>query len=357
MQTVTGQVASIDWARHISKMVRYGCMALIVMGMWWTGAAQAQTMSCTATPAPNLNFGSVNMLQGTPAPTSSTFTYTCNGNKLSNKSYFMLCFSVGSGSGGGSYSPRFLQLSGDATNSNKLQFRIYQDSARTVIWGTMNDIASGYPVALGPFYADNQTTPTYTGPLTLYSSVAPLQNTALKGDYGSDFMGNAGAAITWKTLTNAGAVTPSMCSGTTGVGTFDFTVKATVANQCYATTSDLNFGSVSSVAAGPITGTSTINVQCTNGTPYQVGLNNGSNSTGGTNRSMKDPATARLVRYDLYRDSARSVRWGNAKDVDTLNNQTGSGIYKPITVYGQAYPDSLVAVGNYSDTVSVTLYF
>lgn len=361
MQTIMGQAAFVDWVRRLSKMVRYASITLIVLaGVWRVGVAQAATMNCTITPAPNLNIGSVNVLQDTPATVSSTFNYTCTGNKLSNKSYFMLCFSIDSGSGGASYNPRLLQLKSDTTKT--LQFGIYRDPQKT-IWGPKNNPVGGNPVALGPFYASNQTSNVYTGALTLYSTVLPGQNMALKGDYSSDFTAGH-TTITWDDAISAtpNPVTPSMCSGTrvtNGDSTFGFTVIATVANQCYATTSDLNFGSVSSVAAGPITGTSTINVQCTNGTPYQVGLDNGSNSTGGTNRSMKDPATARLVRYDLYQDAGRTARWGNNNLAggDTLNNQTGSGIYKPITVYGQAYPDSLVTVGNYADTVSVVLYF
>jgi spore coat protein U-like protein len=100
-------------------------------------------------------------------------------------------------------------------------------------------------------------------------------------------------------------------------------------------------------------------MQCTNSTAYQIGLNNGNNSSG-NNRYMKKTSGNDLVRYELYTDAGRTVRWGNTKDVDTLRNQpstTGTGLSIPFTVYAQAYPTTSATAGDYADTVTVTVYF
>lgn len=354
MQTI------IEQAKRLGKMACHVCVGLtVICGVLWGGVAQAQTVTCTIGTVPGLNIGAVDVLQGTPARVSSSFSYSCAVANFTKNGYGQLCFNIGDGSAstGSSYNPRLLQLSTDTTK--KLNFDIYQDNSSSLLWGTQYAAANGNPFVVG-FQAGNNNKTTASGSLTMYSTVLPLQATASVGTYSSSFTGTS-TSITWTTAPSS-ALNPSLCSGATtvtGTSTFGFTASATVDNHCYVTTNDLNFGSVSSLAAGPITGTSTLNVQCSNGTPYQVGLSNGVNSTGDTNRSMKNTSTAVLVRYDLYQDAARSVRWGNnsAAGGDTLNNQTGTGAYTPITIYGQAYPDASTTAGNYADTVTVTLYY
>lgn len=361
MQTVTRQTGWTHWARHLGKMTHYGCMSLILAcSVLWGSATQAQTVSCTTSGTPNLVIGSVNVLAGTPAQTSASFSYTCSANAFPKDSYVIVCFNINDGSAGSgnSYNPRRLAGVAPLPSASRLNFDIYQNSSLT-LWGTQSNAASGNPAFAGPFGPFKGKLAFPMGSLTLVSTVIPLQNTALAGNYSSDFTG--ATSITWLSVPGGNVGSPP-CAGATavsGTNSFGFNVTATVSNQCYVTTSDLNFGPVSSLAAGPITGQSTVNVQCTNGTPYTVGLSNGLNSTGGTNRSMKNTATATLVRYELYQDAGRSVRWGNNNEMggDTLNNQTGTGSYTPITIYGQAYPDASTTAGNYADTVTVTLYY
>ncbi|MEO6984444.1 MAG: spore coat U domain-containing protein [Paralcaligenes sp.] len=352
MQTVVLPV------KCLGKAACYGCSMVIFMwGLFWGGLAHAAPgMTCTVTGTPSLNLGSVNVLGPPPAAVSAGFTYSCNVSGFAKKGYGQICFSVGTGSASSNYNPRQLQLTGDTTK--KLNFDIYQDTAGT-LWGYRLTSASGDPVVVG-FQAANNGKVTVTSTNTpipaLVSAAISGQNTASAGAYTSSFSA-ANAVLTWSTLPSS-TLNPASC-GTSSVGSFAFSVSASVPNMCNVTTSDLNFGAVSSMAAGPITGSSTLNVQCTNGTLYQVGLSNGINGTGGTNRSMKNTSTATLVSYDLYQDAARSVRWGNnsAAGGDTLNGQSGTGIFTPVTVYGRAFPTAAVTAGNYADTVTVTLYY
>ncbi|MEO6984443.1 MAG: spore coat U domain-containing protein [Paralcaligenes sp.] len=302
-------------------------------------------MNCTASSATDINSGIIDVLPGAAIPMVGTLNYSCtNSNGSTGWVYF--CFGIKTGSGGGGYDPRQL-----ANGSNKLNYQIYQDAARTQIWG---DRSSAYmPVILKVNVGKKATV---AGQMPLYGLIAGGQSTAFAGNYSSAFS-SGNTEIVWNSTKKNTIIVPNDCNKATPSGSFDFAVAATVDSRCYATTSTLDFGSVSSLATGQVTGQATINLQCTNGTTYKVGLDNGQNSTGGTNRSMANAVTGTLVRYDLYQDAARSVRWGNTNGVDTLNGQSGTGVSTPITVYGQAYPNATATAGDYSDTIAIAVYF
>lgn len=352
MQTVMVQAFLINWAGRTRKMICYGCLTLIVMGGgWWAGAAQAQTVSCSIN-APNLDFGSVDVLKaGTQFTKSAALKPNCAVKGFLPGTYGQLCFSIGAGSAGpGEYKSRVLQSVG--VPAEKLNFDIYQDSGYTLVWGTQYDAASGNPYVV-TFQVDAKGNATVSTTLTLYASLSPQQN-KISGNYFSDFGVAGSTAITWTQL--PGSTGDAGTCGTASAGAFGFTVKANVTSKCYFTAEDLNFGSYSSFAVGPIPGQSNINMLCNSGTKYQVGLDNGSNSTGGTNRFMKNAATGALVRYDLYRDAGRTLRWGNSQGSDTFG-ATASKTSLTIPVYGLAFPDSSVTAGDYADTVTVTVYY
>jgi len=71
---------------------------------------------------------------------------------------------------------------------------------------------------------------------------------------------------------------------------------------------------------------------------------------------MRLGATSNYVQYELYSDSARSQRWGNTLDIDTVNN-TGTGSSQSLTVYGRVPAPQSVPSGDYSDTVTVTITY
>jgi|SRR5580704_17696012 spore coat protein U-like protein len=87
----------------------------------------------------------------------------------------------------------------------------------------------------------------------------------------------------------------SGAEATTATGSFNVTV--TIAATCVVTSAThLNFGT-QGVLAVNIDQTSTINVTCTNTTPYNVGLHKGLNGGSVTTRQMKSagPALAECV--------------------------------------------------------------
>ncbi len=130
-------------------------------------------------------------------------------------------------------------------------------------------------------------------------------------------------------------------------------VSATVNTLCSVSTLPMAFGNYN----GAITDASaTINVTCTNTTPYDIGLDPGQSPGANTStRAMLGPGGAPL-NYALYIDSGRGVNWGNNVGNDT-NHQVATGILQQWPVYGRIPANQFVQPGGYSDTVAVTLTY
>jgi spore coat protein U-like protein len=123
--------------------------------------------------------------------------------------------------------------------------------------------------------------------------------------------------------------------------------------SCTLSASSLNFGNYSGLQ---INVTSTLTITCTNTTTYDVGLNAGL-VTGATvtTRKMTGPAPATL-NYAMFRDSARTLNWGNTVGTDTLSS-TGNGSPLLSSVFGQLAAGQSVTPGAYSDTIIVTVTY
>lgn len=97
---------------------------------------------------------------------------------------------------------------------------------------------------------------------------------------------------------------------------------------------------------------STITVICTTGTTYEIGLNDGLHYSP-PNRRMKHGSAAYYLNYELYRDAGRTSRWGS-DDAGELH-MIGDGAAQAITVYGRIPAGQAGPVGNYTDTITVTV--
>lgn len=138
--------------------------------------------------------------------------------------------------------------------------------------------------------------------------------------------------------------------------TSTFQVTLTITAQCtIVSASTLAFGSNGVISAN-IDQSSTLNVQCTNTTPYNIGLNvgTGAGATVAT-RLMTGPASA-TVAYSLYTTTGRTVVWGNTVGTDTVAG-TGNGASQAFTIYGRVPVQTTPAPGAYADTVTVTVTY
>jgi spore coat protein U-like protein len=150
------------------------------------------------------------------------------------------------------------------------------------------------------------------------------------------------------------ASTPFAAIAATATGQMQVTL--TLQAECRLTSvSDLAFGT-SGVIQSAINATSVLGVQCTNTTPYNVGLGAGAGS-GATVTSRKMTAGAgSTVNYQLFRDTAHTQAWGDTVATNTASG-TGNGGIQTLTVYGVVPAQTTPAAGNYTDTVQVTVTY
>ncbi len=138
-----------------------------------------------------------------------------------------------------------------------------------------------------------------------------------------------------------------------------FAVNLTLVAQCVInSTAALNFPQ-SGVLTGNVPASTTVAVQCTNTTPYNIGLNAGG-TTGGTtttrlllNQAQGSTAT---VGYTLWQDNLYTQNWGNNVGVDTQGS-TGTGASQSFTIYGRIPAQTTPAPGTYLDTITVTVTY
>ena len=190
-----------------------------------------------------------------------------------------------------------------------LNYRVFQDAARTINWGNTTS---------------TEVTGTGNANVTFYGQI-PAGQFPVPGTY-SDTLSSA---------------------------TTSFAITAVVQAECTTSATALAFGTYSGVL---INSTSAISVTCTKTTAYNVGLNAGTASGATvTNRSMTGPGGA-LLGYKLFRDSNRTLNWGNSAGTDTAAG-TGSGTVQSLTVYGQMPAGHYSMPGSYADTITATITY
>src|SRR5207244_3203523 len=100
---------------------------------------------------------------------------------------------------------------------------------------------------------------------------------------------------------------------------------------------NLAFGSYDPTAGTDVDNISSLNVTCVNGTNATVGMNAGNTPTGAsnaTNPQRQLASGANRLRYDLYRDNARTLVWGDTGTANVLQ-LTGTGSAQAVSVFGR----------------------
>jgi spore coat protein U domain-containing protein, fimbrial subunit CupE1/2/3/6 len=146
-------------------------------------------------------------------------------------------------------------------------------------------------------------------------------------------------------------VGPSAATTTTTT----FTATITLAATCVINSaSTLDFGTAGVLTAN-VPATSTIQVQCTNTTPYNIGLDAGT-GTGASVAVRKLTSGGATVNYSIYSDAGHTTVWGNTVSTDTVAS-TGTGASQSFTAFGLVPAQSTPAPGTYTDTVTVTVTY
>lgn len=135
-----------------------------------------------------------------------------------------------------------------------------------------------------------------------------------------------------------------------------FEVTATVVASCEVTAEDLDFGDYDPVSATPLDASTTLEVFCTNGTDYDIGLDAGEGAGATIAARRMTRAGGATLQYALYQDQTRTALWGPTEDVDAVAG-TGTGEPQEFTIYGRAPINQTAPAGAYDDTITVTVSY
>lgn len=323
-------------ALNVVRRVLSLLVFVTVLGYMAPANAQSCSFSISAE-----NFGNINLTANTVFDTTATFSANCTG--TSNK-IVRVCPNIAEGTGGSTIgNPRIL-LNG----ANQLNFNLFQDSARTTVWGSN---LWAYSATYKPPTINITLNSSGVGSATqtIYGRVLAGQQTKPAGTYTSSFSGaNTSIAYAYSTVGTCATI------GGTNSTTAPFTATATNVTTCSVSATDVNFGSAGVLQAA-LTGTGTLSATCTASAPYIIALNGGNDAaTDPTLRKMSKGAEK--VTYGLYRDTAGTLPWGSTSGVNTASG-TGSGLAQSLTVYGRVPAQTTPSPGAYADTVVVTLTY
>lgn len=134
-------------------------------------------------------------------------------------------------------------------------------------------------------------------------------------------------------------------------------VVLSVSNSCRLSTNTLNFGMVTT-NVNSVRASTTMTLNCTPGTIYSIGVDNGQNWNGTTRRMHNDDANGKksYADYQLYRDPLYLLPWGNGL-LTSYTGILGASGSRTLTIYGQVEPPKNLKPGGYIDTVTIVLDF
>ena len=141
------------------------------------------------------------------------------------------------------------------------------------------------------------------------------------------------------------------------------TVSMIVTNDCQITAPNISFGSAPVISGFTAVTGQTINIACTKGSAYTVGLSDGQNplSAGGRRRMISG---SNYLAYDIFK-SAGTTRWGSvgaarrASSTAEVNPGNGSGTGSQVFNYNaKIYSDQTTPpAGTYLDNVVLDVGF
>jgi spore coat protein U-like protein len=314
-------------------MIARWLIAIVVLTLLAVPAS-AQTCNFGIT---NEAFGNVDVIAGGAVDTTATLSVNCTGVAIVS---VRICPSIGAGSGGATATARQMLGPGGAV----LNYQLYQDAARTVVWGSYTWGLPGTPPTIDlPLSLGSGSTTR-----TIYGRIFAGQSTVPAGSYLSNFT-VADTDFVYATL----GITPCPNLLLPQHGHPTFSATATVVSNCLVSAQNIDFGTHGVLGAN-VDATGLVSVTCTPSTSYTVGLNGG--NAGAPPAARKMSKGAETVTYGLYRDASRNLVWGNTIGADTAAG-TGNGLAQNLTVYGRVPAQSTPSPGLYTDTIIATVTY
>lgn len=335
------------WGEGVSLRRRWGCLsALVALVALHQGLVAQKAFAiivppgfrCTFTVS-DIDFGDVNPLSGLPYTTFGSISITCrNGLRYG---WVTICPNLGYGSGNpAAWDPR--EMANTANATRKLLYQLYHPGTGT-IWGSFYWSHPPKP-PVWQFRLDSRGNGAWTQ--TIDARVFSGQTSVEPGLYVSDFAGND---VRFAYLSGRA----NDCSYPFGVESPSFQVRANVPRFCEVSATNLDFGSVG-VLTQPVDAAGSIQVRCTTGTTYRILLNGGqAGAVAPDQRRMRNGSNS--IRYGIYRDSARTLGWGDQPSNSVSG--VGNGAVQTYTTYGRVFAQPTPPAGTYTDTIIVTVTY
>ena len=155
---------------------------------------------------------------------------------------------------------------------------------------------------------------------------------------------------------------PGTFPGNWGTGTaVTLTIELTIENDCFITAPNINFNSAPVVSAFSAI-SQTIQIRCSAGAAYTVGLDNGRYADNGVRRMRSG---TNHLSYDIFKSASLTDRWGNVGSARRSSGSADSNpaIYNSTTVQSFNYRAAInpnqptPPVGNYEDRIIVDVAF
>jgi spore coat protein U-like protein len=131
-------------------------------------------------------------------------------------------------------------------------------------------------------------------------------------------------------------------------------IRADVARSCQLLAQPMMFGTIAVFFPAPVTQTSLF-VECTPNTAYAVAIDNGRNPNGTQRRMIRiGPGFGTYLNYEIYRDAARTQRWGSTAG-QLVSGVTPANGKVTLTAYARA--QGFIVSGPFEDEVTITISF
>ena len=318
-----------------------GVLAAVLSGApfaWWLllspAPAQAQAVTCNLGLAA-MPFGTVTATDNQPHFATTDLQLSCNGMEGQR---INICTGIGPGEAPiGPNGPRKL-----FNDQGRLDFDIFTTAAHATRYENGVDLVANLMAYTIPAGGSG------TKIIRIYGRI-PVQSGAPAGFFSSYFEIN---------MRYGNPEAYSTCTGASySIASYGVQVSATNEAGCTVSTAPVAFGTVGSLDT-MVDAQGAIELICTPGTAYAVGLGGGANGTaggGGIERSMANGGNR--IAYGLFRDAARTQAWFDDPTNDLNGASSMSGASQTIPVYGRVPAQATPLPGVYTDNVVVTISY
>lgn len=282
----------------------------------------------------NLGLGTANSQGSTIV--STTLSISCNSNYEQPIAY-KVCLSIDS-IDPISYDPRSM-INYSTYPAPLLNYNLYYDVTKTKKIPNTNERTN---VECQAFQVPaNSGNPSTTQ--TIYGQVLPGQNVSA-GSYKAN---STTLKLIYASRYGTESPSKSVVLANSNIATNHLDVNSNYENTCLIlSASDIDFGSVERLNSS-LTQSGTIQLSCPTGTNMKVSLNNGNNALS-SQRRMRNKS-GDYLEYSLFQDVAGSTVW--------QGNNEYSFSKQVIPVYAKIFPQKIQGIGQYDDTVTITLTY